>query len=491
MVADRPNILVIMTDQHNRQFMGCAGNQLVRTPHLDRLAAEGMRFDAAYCAAPLCVPSRMSFMTTRTPSQNRVWDNTHILSSSIPTWCHWLGAAGYETSMLGRMHFVGPDQYHGFENRPIGEYHSRHPGTPEAGGPRWQRFPGSASGQQRVAVEIAGRGRTTYQYADDRITDAAVSYLHAHAGDRERPFAAVVGLLLPHCPFIAPRELFDYYLPRVDVPRIESAQPASVTRFRRHRDILDLPEERVRVARAAYYGLVEYMDRSVGRVLSALQDAGLEENTLVLYVSDHGEAAGAHGCWWKSTFYEESVGVPLLARWPGRIPAGSLNTGPCSLLDLGVTFADLAGAPSPDTSDGVSLAATLQGDAASPRDVLSEFAEAKHTGGTFYPARMIRRGHYKLWQYADSEGLPPALFDLAADPGEVQDLAGSPAHSVVREALLESLHADWDPGAVLAGSLQATVDRRTIAAWGAAVRPANPDVLELPPADYEDQVELL
>ena len=117
-MADRSNILVIMSDQHSKFHIGCYGDEVVRTPHMDRLAAEGIRFNNAYCAAPLCVPSRMAFMTSRTPTANRVWTNSHILSSAIPTWAHGMGAAGYETALIGRMHFIGSDQRHGFERRP-------------------------------------------------------------------------------------------------------------------------------------------------------------------------------------------------------------------------------------------------------------------------------------------------------------------------------------------------------------------------------------
>ena len=132
------NVLLIMSDQHSRYHLGCYGDPLVRTPHLDGLAQRGVRFDNAYCPSPLCVPSRMSFMTARRPSANRVWHNGHILSSAIPTWAHALGASGYETALIGRMHFVGPDQRHGFEVRPLGEYFALHPGADEVS--RQERF---------------------------------------------------------------------------------------------------------------------------------------------------------------------------------------------------------------------------------------------------------------------------------------------------------------------------------------------------------------
>ena len=234
-----PNFLVFMTDQHNPSVMGCSGDAVVRTPTLDRLAARGTRFADCYCPSPLCVPSRMSFMTARYPHRNRVWCNRHILSSAIPTFAHALGIAGYSTALIGRMHFEGPDQLHGFEARPFGEYCANHPGVPRPGGPAFTVVPRKTTGQTREAVEIAGRGRGSYQWYDERVTEAASSFIENHAGSADdRPFAAVVGYVLPHCPFIGDRELFDYYYERVTIPSVEERQPSTITRFRRDRDIL-------------------------------------------------------------------------------------------------------------------------------------------------------------------------------------------------------------------------------------------------------------
>ena len=169
----RFNVLIVMSDQHSKYHLGCYGDPLVRTPHLDRLAGEGMRFSHAYCPSPLCVPSRMAFMTGRYPSGNRVWSNQHILPSSIPTWAHAVGATGYETALVGRMHFVGPDQRHGFERRPIGEYLAAYPGASRQGAPLFRGMPVATTGQPRISVECAGRGRTTCQVFDEMVAEAA------------------------------------------------------------------------------------------------------------------------------------------------------------------------------------------------------------------------------------------------------------------------------------------------------------------------------
>ena len=492
--TDRINILVIMSDQHSRHVLGSYGNEIVRTPNLDRLAADGMRMDNCYCPAPLCVPSRMSFMTGRTPSRNRCWDNRQMLHSGIPTWAHVLGAAGYETVLIGRMHFVGPDQRHGFEGRPMGEWGSSPPGSPIQGGPMWQHFPPSTCGQLREAVEVAGRGHTHYQWFDEQVTETACRWLRQRSsGTADRPFAAVIGYVLPHCPFIAPKELFDYYCPLVDIPFVEESQPPTVTRLRQLRGLLEPPlrERRVRVARAAYFGLVEHMDRMIGQVLDVLADTRQDCNTLVIYTSDHGEMAGEHGCWWKSQYYEGSVGVPMIARLDGAVPAGMTCHAVCNLMDLSATFAEIAGVDFPAPIDGRSLWRTLRGDHPSDwhDETFSELVDPK--SGRMLTSRMVRSGPWKLWVFHDEDRLAPALFNLAEDPGETHDLSGDSRFADIREELVRKLYGGWDPGTALSETTEQLEGFRAIADWGRAVHPRHPDEIVLPPSDYEADVELL
>ncbi len=489
---DRPNVLVIMTDQHSKYHLGCYGDPVVLTPHLDRLAERGIRFDSAYCAAPVCVPSRMSFMTGRRPSANRVWTNSHILSSAIPTWAHALGAAGYETALLGRMHFIGPDQRHGFEKRPIGQYLAVHPGADIPGGPRFVKTHGT-SGQRRHAVECSGYGSTSYQANDDLVTEAACAYLRERGRERGgRPFAAVVGFQLPHCPFFAPRELFEYYYERVDVPLPTAdeiaCEPEAIKRFKRQRDIeKPLPPERIRIARAAYFGLCEYVDARAGEVLETLEDAGLAENTMVVYCSDHGEMAGEHGCWWKSNYYEGSVGVPLIFSLPGAIPEGTSSDTICSLMDVGPTLVEMAGGDAMPATDGRSLWPEATG-GTDPERTDETFSEGKGEARmTTSPSRMVRSGPWKLYKYWDET--PPALFNLRDDPGEVDDLGIDPAHEGVRETLLARLYDGWDPEDVTRRCRELERDFDLIKRWGSVVQPPHEDVLPVP-EDTEDVVVL-
>ncbi len=476
-----------MSDQHSKHVLGCYGNPIVRTPSLDRLASSGFLFTDAYCSSPVSCPSRMSFLTGRTPSRNRVWNNQQILNPAIPTWAHVLGAAGYETSLLGRMHFEGHDQYHGFENRPIGEMFAVHPGT--FGG---EKYP---SGQGRRAMELSGTGTTTYQWMDNRITSAACEYLRARGdGQQSRPFAAVVGYVLPHCPFVAPKDLFDYYHPRVDIPEVEDRQPAMIGWYRRSRDIdLPLGEERVRIARAAYFALCEFFDALVGRLLDCLEETGLADNTWVVYCSDHGEMAGEHGCWTKNTYYEGSVGVPLIIRPPGSTRTVVRTDRVCNLLDLAPTIADLARAEAVPDWDGRSL-----------WPFLNDAEKADWTNETYsevvdestrpnIPSRMVRSGSWKLWVDQAEEGaqVDLALFNLEDDPGEIHDLSDDPGHSAVREELMGKVLAHWDPDTVRGEVLERRRGYETVREWARTLRPSLPETLPPPPPEIEDDVEIL
>jgi choline-sulfatase len=309
----------------------------------------------------------------------------------------------------------------------------------------------------------------------------------------------VVGFLLPHCPYIAPAELFDYYRDRVDLPMAEAAPPPTIERLRRLRGLLDPPlrDEQIRLARAAYFSLCEYLDRQIGRILRLLDETGLARRTLVIYCADHGEMAGEHGLWGKSTFYEASAGIPLIARWPGVIQPGAVSAAVVNLMDIAPTLVELGRAATPPELadlrwDGRSLVPLLRqaGDSVAwNQETLSELVDSE-AGSPALPCRMVRSGDWKLWVYGDSEHLPPALFNLADDPGEIHDLGTSPAHGQVRERLLLQARDGWDPDAARAVSVEGAADQAVIAAWGRAVGPACSDTVAAPPPELEAEVEL-
>src|SRR5581483_11028039 len=231
------NILVIMADQHSPHVLGCYGDTVIRTPNLDALARRGTLFRNAYCQAPLCVPSRMSFLTSRQPSENGVWMNSDTLASDMPTFAHSLGAAGYECALIGRMHFNGPDQRHGFTKRLVGDLTPAYPDVPIPLPPSIR--PG-ATNSSLASVTIAGPGSTAYRVFDEDVTKSAVEYIHATARS-DKPFCAVAGFVLPHSPFICSEEDWNYYYDRVSIPHVpagylEGLHPA-VKAWRKAREI--------------------------------------------------------------------------------------------------------------------------------------------------------------------------------------------------------------------------------------------------------------
>ena len=479
---EKYNILLMISDQHSKYHIGAYGDLLVRTPHLDSLSESGMRFTNAYCASPVCVPSRMSFMTCRTPSSNRVWNNNHLLHSGIPTWAHAMGLAGYETSLIGRMHFNGHDQRHGFENRPLGEYGATHPGANRRGAPLFKSITTATTGQNRTAVEIAGRGYGSYHVFDEIVAERTSAYLRDKSQNPgNRPFAAVAGFLLPHCPFIAHKELFDYYYDRVDIPQHTPNEPEPIRKFKQLRGLYPpLDEERIRVARAAYFGMCEYLDLQIGRILQTLRETGLDRNTLVIYCSDHGEMAGEHGCWWKSSYYEGSVGVPLIASLPGVITPNVESHQICNLMDIGPTLLDMAGGnPLPDIH-GHSLWPLLAGRYAGdhPNETFSE-----HLGQEGIPSRMIRTGPWKCYTYYDDTA--PVLYNLEDDPDEMHNLGNDPNYEHIRDRFVSRIFENWDPEYVLRENADINRDIRLLTRWGQAIQPTLPDSLPVPD-DAED-----
>ena len=264
----------------------------------------------------------------------------------------------------------------------------------------------------------------------------------------------------------------------------QAREPAAIRKFKALRGLVPpLEVERIRVARAAYFALCEYFDTLAGRVLDTLAETGLAENTLVIYCSDHGEMAGEHGCWWKSNYYEGSVGVPLIARLPGVIPEATTSNAICNLMDLGPTFIEAAEANPLPHIDGLSLFGTMTGGPPLERD--ETFSE--HLGQEGIPSRMIRTGPWKYYEYHDTT--PPVLFNLDTDPGELSDLGTDPGHEPLRQDLSRRLHSGWDPEYVLAETARMDQDLRIIEAWGKATEPRHPDTLPIP--DGAENVELL
>ena len=361
----RPNLLYIHSDQHSPYISGCYGDPLVRTPHLDALAASGVALDNTYCPSPICVPSRMSMLSGRYPHENQVCTNSQILDSGIPTLAHAMGSGGYKPVLIGRMHSNGPDQLHGYAERLVGDHGPNHIG---GRGADHGMLSGTA-GPARVSLEKAGHGQSAYQVHDEDVTAATVDFFNRlgvkkRAGQPAEPFSLSVGFMLPHQPFVARLQDYEYYYenmfpPHITEPFGEDLHP-HIKMWREKSGIQEVSDEEVRRARAAYWALVERMDILIGQIIAALRANGLEENTLIIYTSDHGEQVGEHSLWWKQTFYEDSVKVPAILSWPGHLPGGTRCGRVVSSLDLNATMLDALGCPALPNSRGRSLLPVLK-----------------------------------------------------------------------------------------------------------------------------------
>ena len=443
--SGRPNIVLIMSDQHNAHVMRNAGDAIVQTPSLDALASEGVRFDACYCPYPLCIPSRMGFMTGQYPSEVDIWDNGNVLDSGVRTFAHALSEAGYETALCGRMHFVGPDQLHGFEKRLYGD--CDHFLSSEIRGSGSHR----TNGQTRYAVEVSGHGRMGYEEFDKRVTEKACEFVARR--EDGRPYCMVVGYALPHNPLICERELFEYYMESLPAPEQPSAgelaklNPA-IRAWRERRGVNDISPEHARRARAAYYGLVSTLDRNIGRVVEAVKGSRGGEATVIIYCGDHGDMAGEHGMWWKSNYYEGSVRVPLIVSCPSRFVGGRSVASVVNLIDVGPTLIELArGEPLPKVS-GRSLAGFLEG---KPPGDWSNETMAQYVGDHGdRPSCMIRSGPWKLMFYSEFDSY--LLFNLEEDPGELNDRAGDSSCAEVAKALLAKVRTRFSAERMIEGN---------------------------------------
>ncbi len=481
----KPNLLFLFSDQHAQRVSGCYGDPVVKTPALDRLASQGVTFDNCHCPSPVCVPSRMSALTACYPHRQNCWTNDDYLASDSPTWLHALGAAGYRSQLIGRMHAMGPDQLHGYSTRLIGDH-----------SPNWAGVKRHSMGVLEKANDptpesllACGAGQSAYQLKDEQVTAATIRALQEIADtpeDSREAFSLTAGLMLPHAPYVASRDWVEYYLDTL--PDVAAEAPAAdkehpwIHWWRGNRGIDQVSREQARLARAAYWGLVSTMDEMIGRILQTLSDTGLDRNTLVVYASDHGDHVGERGLWWKHTFFDESVKVPLIMSMPGTLPAGERQPAVVNLTDLSQTMIDALGAAPLPQADGKSFWPLLTGESREwANRTFSEYctdAVPAWTGGMAVQQRMLREGDFKLHYY---HGYPPLLFDLASDPGEQCNLVDKADYQGQLEAMLQTLLADWDPDAIRSLMRQRRERKNVLANWAAGTEPANTHLWPLQP----------
>ncbi|MEM7214009.1 MAG: choline-sulfatase [Pseudomonadota bacterium] len=442
----QPNIVLIMADQLAPQFTGAYDHPLVKTPHMEALVKRGMRFDAAYCNAPLCAPSRFSFMSGQLVTRIAAYDNASEFPASIPTFAHYLRVMGYRTCLSGKMHFVGPDQLHGFDERITTDvYPSDYAWTPDWELPderidKWYH--------NMDSVREAGVGQATFQLDyDEEVAFAAKRRIFDFARYEQEPFCLVASFIHPHDPYVARPEWWNLYeSDEIDMPKHVFDAKDQDGFSKRLMDGIEastvaVTEEEVRDSRHAYYANTSYFDSKVGELVQTLEEAGLLESTIVIVTADHGDMLGERGLWYKMNFFEHSARVPMIMAGPGVANGTAANA--CSLVDILPTMLDIAavdGHEIPEYGqpiDGRSLFPLARGDEDETDEAIGEYCAEM----TSHPVFMIRRGKYK---YIHCDVDQPLLYDLENDPDELNNLASDPQHTEIAGAFAKEVSQRWN-----------------------------------------------
>ncbi|MFN7224896.1 MAG: choline-sulfatase [Paracoccaceae bacterium] len=439
-MSDRPNILIIMVDQLTGTLFPDGPAPFLHAPNLRRLAQHSLRFQNCYSASPLCAPGRASFMSGQLPSRTRVYDNAAEFASDIPTYAHHLRRAGYYTALSGKMHFVGPDQMHGFEDRLTTDIYPADFGwTPDYRKPGeridwWYHNLGSVTG--------AGVAEITNQleYDDDVAFQAVQKLYDLSRGGDTRPWCLTVSFTHPHDPFVARRKYWNLY---EGIPELEPPPAIPYANQDPHSQRLmdacdwrafDITDTHIRRARQGYFANISYIDDKIGEVFAVLEST--RQEAVVVFLSDHGEMLGDRGLWFKMNFFEGSARVPLMIAAPDLAP--QLVTDPVSTIDVTPTLGAIAGVDMAELmpwTDGVNLLPMANG-GTHPMVAMEYAAE-----GSITPMVALREG---AWKYVHCPADPDQLYDLAADPDERHNLAADPRASDILEYFRSSASARWD-----------------------------------------------
>ncbi len=463
------HILIVMADQLAAKALGCYGHSEVISPNIDRLASQGVLFESAYSSSPLCTPGRYAFMTGQNISRCGGYDNAAYLPATMPTFAHYLRLMGYKTCLSGKMHFVGPDQLHGFEERVTTDIYPADFGWV----PDWNQA------DRRIdlwyhnmsSVKQAGVAAVTNQFAyDDEVGHQAARVIYDHARSEDvRPLCLVASFIHPHDPYATRQKYWDLYrdvnisLPHVPGPAQSSQDPHN----RRLENVIGvdsvtLSQPEIIAARRAYYGNVSYVDEWLGRLQETLDECGMAENTTIIFTSDHGDMLGEYGLWYKMSFREWSCRIPLIVYNPAAFNPRRVRQ-PVAHVDILPTLVDLAargtGADKPapiDPLDGRSLVALCDGvDAHDSHRAISEYLAE----GTSAPMLMIRRGQYK---YITCPTDPDQLFDLENDPDETHNLAADESHWKRLQQFITEAWRHWDVESMRVRVIADQVRRRAV-----------------------------
>ncbi|KAI0144591.1 choline-sulfatase [Xylariaceae sp. FL1272] len=470
-----PNILFIMADQLAApQLKIYNPESQILTPNLDALAAQSVQFDSAYCPSPLCAPSRMSLISGQLPMKIGAYDNASQIPSDVPTYAHYLRLKGYHTALAGKMHFVG-DQLHGYETRLTSDIYPGDFGWAV----NWDE-PDRRLEWYHNASSILQAGtcvRSNQLDYDEEVMYKSTQFLYdqVREGPEKRPFCLTLSLTHPHDPYTIEEKYWDLYegvdiaLPKVRIP--QDQQDNHSKRLLKVTDIWgrDFTDEQIKRARRAYYGAVSYVDDCIGRILRTLKQCRLDRNTIVVFSGDHGDMLGERGLWYKMSYFESSVRVPLLISDPRRFQPRRVKEN-VSTLDILPTLCDIVGAELVPglPMDGISMMPHLQGKPGHDTVI------AEYTGeGTISPLMMIRRGP---WKYITCPTDAPQLFNLENDPLELVNLAelatkthGLTADEEEAKAKFAKFEAEaksrWDFDAITKAVFMSQRTRRLV--WGA------------------------
>ncbi|WP_276256597.1 sulfatase-like hydrolase/transferase [Halomontanus rarus] len=431
-MSERPeNVLLIMSDEHRPDALGCTGHRIVETPTLDALATEGMRFTNAYCPSPLCAPCRASFTTGQYVHEIGAWDNAASYDGEPESWGFHIQDHGVDVTTVGKLDFQPGVQ--GFPEQLESSFRD----SPDVNGLYRDPPVVREDARERITEARPTENSGPHEAGDERRVARAVEWLEDREDDG---WLLSVNLVLPHFPLTAEQPYYDHYANVDDLP---DDYPAAddhpiLEELRNHFDGRGLDEETLHRTRRAYYALCTRLDDLVERLLNTLKSEGFVDDTLVIYTSDHGEPLGDHETWWKCSMYDQSVGIPLIARGPG-VESATVDA-PVSLLDLVPTMADALEVPHDSAWRGRSQWPVLRG-ICPPNEDRAVFSEY-HAHGVSRGMFMLRQGRYKYVHYPDN---PDQLFDLECDPEEVENLADDPVYAPVRDRLESRLRERVDP----------------------------------------------
>lgn len=430
---ERPNILFLMADQFRGDCLGVNGNKVIHTPNLDRIGKEGACFGRAYSSTPTCTPARAALLTGQSPWSHGMLGYSKVAESYPVEMPQLLRDAGYYTLGIGKMHWTPQRNLHGFHKTILDESSREQSVDFRSDYRSW-----FASIAPNLDPDVTGIGFNDYRSATYTLPEAlhptrwmgdvAVNFLESFK--QESPFFLKVSFARPHSPYDPPQRWMDYYKD-ADLPQRHIGDWAE--RYRERSDDSfniwhgDMGEEQARRSRQGYYGSISFIDEQVGRILEALENRGLLDNTLILFTADHGDMTGDHHLWRKSYAYEASANIPMLLRWPEGLGAerGQHLAQPVEIRDVLPTFLDAAGATIPEAVEGESMLNLVRGNTKDWREYIDLEHDVCYDVRNHWTALTDGKIKYIFHAFDGEE----QLFDLVADPGETKDLAGDAANA--------------------------------------------------------------